>query len=54
MVLDKDTHKIFTKRWRKAIKYGKGTREAQYDDIVEAAKKVYEDCPDILELLGLK
>lgn len=51
IVLTKEEHQIFTARWRKEIPYG--TENVSDDMIMDAAKKVYEDHLDILEILGL-
>ena len=60
VVLTKEEHKMFTKRWREVIGYDvvdKGrttTTQATKEDIFEAAKKVYKDYPEILKVLGIQ
>lgn len=53
IVLTKEEHQIFTNLWRKFIPYGKGTREATPERVMEAAREIYKDYPEILKALGL-
>lgn len=54
IVLTKAEHLIFTNKWRKAIPYGKGTAAATKEKVLEAAKDIYKDYPEILKALELK
>lgn len=55
--IDQVTHANFTKAWRTAIGYknskGLNTANATFDDIQNAARKIYNDYPEILKALGL-
>jgi RHS repeat-associated protein len=47
-------HQRFTNAWRKAIEYGeKGTGTADKDLVIQKAREIYENYPDILSRLGL-
>ena len=50
VVLTPEEHQIFTKRWREQIPYGTAYEELTKADIWNAAKKVYYDYPDLLEI----
>jgi hypothetical protein len=43
VALTKEQHRIYTKRWRKEIGYGFGTKTAKYKKIVNAVDKIYHD-----------
>ena len=46
-------HQRFTNAWRKAIEYGeKGTGTADKDLVIQKAREIYENYPDILSRLG--
>lgn len=58
IVVTKSEHQLFTQRWRSLIGYNNmnsliKTSTATYDDVINAAKKVYADYPEILKALGL-
>ncbi len=46
-------HQFFTKAWRQLIPYGQGTANATREQIMNAARIIYKDYPDILKALGL-
>ncbi len=46
-------HQIFTNAWRQLIPYGQGTANATREQIMNAARIIYKDYPDILKALGL-
>ena len=46
VILDKDTHRVFTNAWREALPYGDTYTPQQ---IYDAAQKVYKDYPSLLE-----
>ena len=46
-------HQIFTNAWRQLIPYGSGTANATREQIMNAARIIYKDYPDILKALGL-
>jgi len=55
-IVTKEQHDMFTKRWRDLIPRGAGTEYARSQGrayVEGIARKVYEDFPDILKLLGL-
>jgi len=55
IVVTRGEHQEFTNAWRKAIPYGaNGTGIATRSQIENAARKIYEDYPEILEALSLK
>ena len=58
VVLTKEEHKVFTKKWRELIGYdnidkGITTSQANKELILEKAKEVYKDYPEFLKILGL-
>ncbi|MEL6942330.1 MAG: RHS repeat-associated core domain-containing protein, partial [Bacteroidota bacterium] len=53
IVLTPDEHKVFTKAWRNAIPYGKGTANASPQLIHNVARQIYSDYPEILKALNL-
>jgi len=61
LVLTIEEHKMYTDLWKEKIGYntfppgnlGVNTETATLDDIEQAAKEIYEDCPIILLTLGL-
>ena len=53
IALKKDEHQIFTNKWRELIPYGSNYDVMDTDKIFDAARKVYADCPEILNALGL-
>lgn len=46
-------HQVFTNAWRQAIPLGQGTANATRDQVMNAAKQIYKEYPDILKSLGL-
>jgi len=52
-VLNPETHQAFTNAWRKLIPYGEGTANATRETVLNAAREVYKEFPDILKALGL-
>lgn len=46
-------HQVFTNAWRQAIPYGAGTASATRQQIMDAARVIYKDYPEILKALGL-
>jgi len=52
-VLNHETHQAFTNAWRKLIPYGEGTANATRETVLNAAREVYKEFPDILKALGL-
>ena len=61
VVMTKEEHRAFTNRWREAIKYNsKGhsgkevltTSGANKEDIRKAAQEIYEDYPELLEVVN--
>ncbi len=48
--LTKDLHKIITKRWRKAVKYGTNYTKMSYLQVKKAVKKVYYDMPELQKM----
>jgi hypothetical protein len=54
VAVTKEEHQAFTNAWRAAIKYGAdGTGKATRDEIMDAAKSIYANHPDIPKALGL-
>lgn len=58
IVLTPEEHQLFTQKWRNLIGYSNSnadivTETASVEDIKKAARKVYEDYPEILALLEL-
>jgi hypothetical protein len=51
MVLTKTEHQVFTNKWRQLIPYG--TKKTSKKESMNAARKVYKDYPEILDVLGL-
>jgi hypothetical protein len=49
----KAEHQVFTNAWRQAIPYGQGTANATKDQVLNAARQIYKDYPEILKALGL-
>jgi RHS repeat-associated protein len=54
MALTQTEHQVFTNAWRNAIPYGEGTINATREQVMNAAKQIYKDYPEILNALGLK
>ena len=57
-MLTKEEHQAFTNAWRKAIPYNNSvsvlkTSTATRNDVINAAKDIYGDYPEILKALGL-
>lgn len=46
-------HQSFTNAWRNAIPYGAGTANATEREVVDAARQIYMNYPEILRALGL-
>lgn len=46
-------HQAFANAWRLAIPYGAGTANATEAQIMNAARQIYSDYPQILNALGL-
>jgi RHS repeat-associated protein len=53
LVLDPAEHQKFTNAWRALIPHGNGTKSATPQQIMDAARKVYKDYPEVLKALGL-
>ena len=53
IVLTPDEHQVFTNAWRAEMPYIDGTRGATPDEIMSAARNVYENYPEIKKVLGL-
>jgi RHS repeat-associated protein len=53
VALTKAEHLAFTKAWRAAISYGKGTANSTPASILTAARNIYRGYPEILRALGL-
>jgi hypothetical protein len=53
IVLTKSEHKVFTDEWRKRFPYKEGTEDISPEEILKAAREIYEDYPAILVALGL-
>lgn len=58
IVLTKEEHAAFTKAWRKAIPYKNSSKALRTDtakpeDVINAAKEIYKNYPEILKALGL-
>ena len=57
VALTREEHQQFTNAWRALIPYGEGTANATPEQIIEAAKEIYKDYPELLkgalENLGL-
>jgi len=49
VAVDHAEHLRFTNEWRNHIPYGTGTENANIDIILDAAQKIYADCPALLE-----
>ena len=52
-VLSPENHQAFTNAWRQLIPYGEGTANATRETVLNAAREVYREFPDILKALGL-
>lgn len=50
VVLTKEEHRVFTRRWRNAIAYGTIYSEVTRSQLWNAAKNVYIDHPDLLDI----
>jgi RHS repeat-associated protein len=46
-------HRAFTNAWRRAIPYGSGTANATRQQVLDTARQIYADYPEILRALGL-
>jgi hypothetical protein len=46
-------HQVFTNAWRTAIPYGEGTANATRDQIMNAARQIYKEYPEIIDAIGL-
>lgn len=53
IALTKEEHQYFTNKWREAFSYGNGTKSASYDSVMNEAKTIYKNYPNILKALGL-
>ncbi|WP_279627927.1 polymorphic toxin-type HINT domain-containing protein, partial [Leptospira harrisiae] len=53
IVLTKAEHQVFTNEWRKAIPYGAARTKETAESVMEKAKVIYKDYPQILEKLGI-
>jgi hypothetical protein len=51
VAVTKSEHQAFTNAWRKAIPYGAGTSSATPTQIMNAAKEIYKDYPDLLKAI---
>jgi hypothetical protein len=51
--LTQTEHQVFTNAWRSAIPYGEGTINATREQVINAARQIYRDYPEILNALGL-
>ncbi len=54
MIVTKAEHQAITNAFREAIPYGSGTAQATKQTVLDTARKVYRDHPEILDALGLK
>lgn len=60
IILTKEEHQAFTKSWRNAIDYYKNTKarlrtdNATTEQILDIAKEIYKDYPEILKALKLE
>jgi hypothetical protein len=59
MVLTKEEHIAFTKAWRELIPYRNSPKALRTDtakpqDVINAAKQVYKNYPEILKALSIK
>ncbi|WNB17009.1 RHS repeat domain-containing protein [Marivirga arenosa] len=54
IALTKTEHQAFTNAWRKAIPYGNGTINATREQVINTARQIYKDYPEILNALKLK
>lgn len=59
IVLTKEEHAAFTKAWRNEIGYINDSKSLRTDNakqqhVIDAAKKIYKDYPEILKALNLK
>jgi RHS repeat-associated protein len=54
IALTQTEHQAFTNAWRNAIPYGEGTINATREQVMNAAKQIYKEYPEILNALGLK
>jgi hypothetical protein len=52
-VLSPENHQAFTNAWRQLIPYGEGTANATRETVLNAAREVYREFPDIQKVLGL-
>ena len=52
IVVTKEEHRLFTNQWRKEIPYG--TKDLTRDQIMEVAKEIYKDYPEILKALNIE
>jgi hypothetical protein len=46
-------HQALTNAWHHAIPYGQGTASATREQVMNEAKRIYQDYPEILRALGL-
>lgn len=51
IVLTKEEHRVFTKKWRECIQYGTNYNEVSIEEIITSYHKVYADYPDIIKTL---
>jgi hypothetical protein len=54
VVVTKAEHQAFTNQWIKEIPRGRGTRNANSQQIANAARKIYSGYPEFLDALGLR
>jgi hypothetical protein len=46
-------HQVFTNAWRQVIPYGHGTANATRQQVLDAARQIYSQYPEVLKALGL-
>ena len=52
IVLTKEEHRVFTKKWRDTIPYGSNYKnEVSIDDLITIYHDIYADYPNIIEVL---
>ena len=51
VALTKGQHRVFTNRWRDVIGYLGVYKHLKPNDILNVARKVYEDTPELLEVV---
>jgi RHS repeat-associated protein len=53
IVLSVKDHQTITNKWRNAISYGKGTIKADKQQVLDTAKGIYKNSPEVFDALGL-